>query len=145
MRFLKAGMDVDPSPKRTECTKMLMKTVHPELKAGLAASLREILNERISKAETMTDWLADELTDEQLWYGASDVIFLPELLQKLHNDCKAPQLRRYRTAMTAVCIKAGLQVEGYTDLLDYSQDETEVTIANRNWWLKRQASWQAED
>jgi ribonuclease D len=137
LRFLKTGMNLDLHWSRVECTKVLMKVVHPELRSGLAATLREVLDVRISKAETMTDWLADTLTEEQLWYAAGDTIYLPKLLEKLQGEYRSVQKPKYHLAMQALCYKATLEVEGYTDLLDYPQEDPIVTLKNRNWWLER--------
>lgn len=136
LRFIKAGMAISPMWVGIECTKTLMKIAHPELHAGLAAALRDVLGARISKAEQKTDWFADELTEEQLWYACADVLYLHELKDKLYTELSLHQRTVYRNAVHAIVIKAGLEVEGYTDLLDYDKGDSEVVISNRNWWRK---------
>jgi len=84
----------------------------------------------------MSDWLANHLTQEQLWYAAGDVVDLHELHTFLRDELRVGQHKVYYDALAAIKIKARLEVEGYTNLLDYPQTPVEEVLANRNWWKR---------
>ena len=50
---------------------------------GLKNLLEEILNIDVSKLQQMSDWGAEKLTDAQLAYAASDVLYLHRLKEQL--------------------------------------------------------------
>jgi ribonuclease D len=50
---------------------------------GLKNLLDELLKIDISKLQQMSDWGAPELTEAQLAYAASDVLYLHQLKEKL--------------------------------------------------------------
>ena len=52
---------------------------------GLKLLLQEMLNVDISKQQQMSDWGAEELTEAQLAYAASDVLYLHALHEKLEE------------------------------------------------------------
>ena len=52
---------------------------------GLKFLLQEMLNVDISKQQQMSDWGAEELTEAQLAYAASDVLYLHALHEKLEE------------------------------------------------------------
>ena len=136
MRFILAGLNTQLSDFNVLCTKTLSKITHPENAAGLAANLRNMLDVHITKAEQQTNWLADNLTQEQLWYAAGDVLYLHDLHKVLYDDMRNAQGYIYRRAISALIHQAILQVWGYTDLLDYEKEEPEISLANRAWWTK---------
>jgi ribonuclease D len=136
LRFIMADMGQLPISSTIHCTKTLMKMVHPELSAGLMSSLREILGTRISKAEQLTDWFAEKLSDKQLWYAASDVLYLHSLKTTLCKKLTARQQILYLTAIDKIHDQAMLEVEGYTDLFDHKKHDPAEVINNRNWWRK---------
>ncbi|MEG8098736.1 ribonuclease D [Candidatus Liberibacter brunswickensis] len=49
---------------------------------GLKDNLKELLGIDISKEQQSSDWSADNLSDEQLQYAASDVVYLHKLREK---------------------------------------------------------------
>tara|TARA_B100000686_G_scaffold144593_1_gene152019 strand:- start:1358 stop:1984 length:627 start_codon:yes stop_codon:yes gene_type:complete len=66
------------------CTKIasrLVRTFTPY--HGLKNLCRDLLGEDISKHQQSSDWGADELTEDQLEYAASDVLYLHGLKSKL--------------------------------------------------------------
>ena len=66
------------------CTKIASKLVRTYTdRHGLKYLLDELLNVDISKMQQQSDWGAEELTDAQLDYAASDVLYLHRLKQKL--------------------------------------------------------------
>lgn len=66
------------------CTKIASKLVRTYTdRHGLKNLLDELLNIDISKLQQMSDWGAETLTDAQLAYAASDVLYLHQLKEKL--------------------------------------------------------------
>ncbi len=66
------------------CTKIASKLVRTYTdRHGLKNLLDELLGVDISKLQQMSDWGADTLTDAQLAYAASDVLYLHQLKEKL--------------------------------------------------------------
>lgn len=66
------------------CTKIASKLVRTYTGYhGLKALLSELTNKDISKAQQSSDWAAQDLSDDQLKYAASDVLYLHELKEKL--------------------------------------------------------------
>lgn len=72
------------SPRNVMCTKVASKILDP---AASSHSLKDLLARHlgvtIEKTETKSDWFA-RLTDAQLAYAATDVIYLSRLLRELH-------------------------------------------------------------
>jgi len=66
------------------CTKIASKLVRTYTdRHGLKNLLDELLGVDISKLQQMSDWGAPELTEAQLNYAASDVLYLHQLKEKL--------------------------------------------------------------
>ena len=66
------------------CTKIASKLVRTYTdRHGLKNLLDELLGVDISKLQQMSDWGAETLTDAQLAYAASDVLYLHRLKEKL--------------------------------------------------------------
>ena len=66
------------------CTKIASKLVRTYTdRHGLKNLLDELLGVDISKLQQMSDWGAETLTDAQLAYAASDVLYLHQLKEKL--------------------------------------------------------------
>ena len=66
------------------CTKIASKLTRTYTdRHGLKNLLDELLKVDISKLQQMSDWGAEELTDAQLDYAASDVLYLHHLKEKL--------------------------------------------------------------
>ncbi len=66
------------------CTKIAAKLVRTYTeRQGLAVLCREMLGVEISKQQQSSDWAADELSDAQKAYAASDVLHLHALKEKL--------------------------------------------------------------
>ena len=68
------------------CTKIASKLVRTYTdRHGLKNLLDELLGVDISKLQQMSDWGAKELTEAQLTYAASDVLYLHALREKLNE------------------------------------------------------------
>ena len=66
------------------CTKIASKLVRTYTdRHGLKNLLDELLGVDISKLQPMSDWGAEDLTEAQLAYAASDVMYLHQLKEKL--------------------------------------------------------------
>jgi ribonuclease D len=79
---LYTAFGVMPTP--VYCTKIASRLVRTYTdKHGLKDLVRDLLGIEISKQQQLTDWGADELTEPQLTYAASDVLHLHALKEKL--------------------------------------------------------------
>jgi ribonuclease D len=68
------------------CTKIASKMVRTYTdRHGLKVLLDELLHVDVSKQQQQTDWGAEELTEAQLDYAASDVLYLHRLKEKLDH------------------------------------------------------------
>lgn len=90
---------------------------------GLKALLSECLGEDISKMQQTSDWGAETLTDAQMQYAASDVLYLHRLKEVLD----ARLAREGRTEIAQACYdflptRAKLDLIGYpeTDIFAHS-------------------------
>ena len=70
-------------------------------KHGLKDLSRELLNVDMSKQQQSSDWGAETLSDAQLAYAASDVLYLHQLMDKLDVMLK----REGRDALAAACFR----------------------------------------
>jgi ribonuclease D len=68
---------------------------------GLKDLAREILNVDMSKQQQSSDWGAETLTDAQLAYAASDVLYLHQLMDRLDVMLK----REGRSDLAAACFR----------------------------------------
>ncbi len=99
------------------CTKIASKLVRTYTdRHGLKALLQELLGIDISKQQQSSDWGADELSDAQLEYAASDVLYLHALREKLDEMLA----REGRKELAQACFdflpsRALLDLEGWPD------------------------------
>jgi len=90
--------DVMPAP--VYCTKIVSRLVRTYTdKHGLKDLVREVLGHDLSKQQQSSDWGAAALTDAQVSYAASDVLYLHALKEKLD----AMLVREGREALAAAC------------------------------------------
>lgn len=83
---------------------------------GLKDLLRDMLGIDISKQQQSSDWAAETLTDAQLAYAASDVLYLHALKAELERRLE----REGRTGLAAGCFaflptRARLDLAGWAD------------------------------
>jgi ribonuclease D len=83
---------------------------------GLKDLVKDLLGVDLSKQQQSSDWGADELTDEQLRYAASDVLHLHQLRQRLD----AMLAREGRTELAQSCFRflptrAALDLAGWPE------------------------------
>ena len=106
------------------CTKIASKLVRTYTdRHGLKDLVRELLGREISKQQQSSDWGAASLTDAQLEYAASDVLYLHELKVKLDERLH----REGRAEIASACfdflpMRARLDHEGWpeTDIFAHS-------------------------
>ena len=100
------------------CTKIASKLVRTYTdRHGLKNLLQELMNKDISKQQQSSDWGAETLTEAQLDYAASDVLFLHELREKLNIMLE----REGRMEMAQACfdflpIRARLDLAGWPEI-----------------------------
>ena len=99
------------------CTKIASKMVRTYTdRHGLKNLLQELLEVDISKFQQSSDWGAENLTDAQLAYAASDVLYLHQLREKL--DIRLSREGRQELAQAAFTFlphRAALDLAGWPD------------------------------
>jgi ribonuclease D len=84
------------------CTKIASRLVRTYTdKHGLKDLTRDLLGIEVSKQQQLTDWGAEELTDAQVAYAASDVLHLHALKEKLD----AMLAREGREELAGACFR----------------------------------------
>jgi ribonuclease D len=100
------------------CTKIAAKLIRTYTdRHGLKDLCRELLDVELSKQQQSSDWGAEQLTDQQLAYAASDVLYLHRLKDKL----AATLAREGRTALAQAAFdflpaRAELDLAGWPEL-----------------------------
>jgi len=108
------GIDVAP----VFCTKIASGLVRTYTdRHGLKDLCRELLGVDLSKQQQSSDWASDELTQAQLDYAASDVLYL----HQLKNILSARLFRENRFDMAKACFdflptRAALDLAGWSDV-----------------------------
>ncbi len=99
------------------CTKIASRLIRTYTdRHGLAKLLQELLQIDISKQQQSSDWGAEKLTDAQVEYAASDVLYLHQLRDKLNQML----IREGRMEMAQACfdflpMRAQLDLAGWPD------------------------------
>ena len=120
--MMKRWMGIDCAP--IWCTKIASKLARTYTdRHGLKDVAREIAGADMSKAQQSSDWGASELTDAQLQYAASDVLYLHRIKEGLEAMLK----REGRLELAEACfaflpIRATLDLSGWgeTDIFAHS-------------------------
>jgi ribonuclease D len=98
--ILEQTLKVMPAP--IYCTKIASRLVRTYTdKHGLKDLVRDLLGIDVSKQQQLSDWGAEELTDAQVAYAASDVLHLHALREKLD----AMLAREGRADLAAACFR----------------------------------------
>jgi ribonuclease D len=107
------GIDVAP----VFCTKIASRLTRTYTdRHGLKDLVKELLDVDLSKQQQSSDWAAPSLTDAQLTYAASDVLYLHALKAKL----EARLVRENRVALASACFdflptRAALDLAGWSE------------------------------
>jgi ribonuclease D len=89
-------------PEPVYCTKIASRLSRTYTdKHGLKDLVREVLGHDLSKQQQLSDWGAPGLTDAQLSYAASDVLYLHALKEKLDTMLA----REGREKLAAACFR----------------------------------------
>ena len=113
---LKAYLGVVTAP--VYCTKIASRLVRTFTdRHGLKDLVRDLLGVEISKQMQSSDWGAEVLTQEQLRYAASDVLYLHQLRAKLDEMLA----REHRTEYAQACfdflpVRAQLDLAGWDEI-----------------------------
>ena len=107
------------TPRPVYCTKIASKLTRTYTdRHGLKDLLREMLGVEISKQQQSSDWGAEKLSEAQLAYAASDVLYLHELKARLD----AMLAREGRAELAAQCF-AFLPARAELDLAGWSETD----------------------
>ena len=100
------------------CTKIASKLVRTYTdRHGLKNLLDELLGIDISKLQQMSDWGAETLTDAQLEYAASDVLYLHQLKEKLdHRLQREGRTELAKAAFDFLPTRARLDLAGWPEI-----------------------------
>jgi ribonuclease D len=100
------------------CTKIASKLVRTYTdRHGLKYLLTELLNIDISKLQQSSDWGADRLTEAQIAYAASDVLYLHRLKSALTEMLQREgRLDLARAAFDFLPTRAQLDLDGWPDV-----------------------------
>lgn len=115
---LKAAFGVTTAP--VYCTKIASKLVRTFTdRHGLKYLLQELLGVDVSKQQQTSDWGAEVLTEAQLDYAASDVLYL----HRLKAELDARLAREGRSDLARACfdflpVRAELDLLGWGDTAD---------------------------
>ena len=115
---LKSAFGVTTTP--VYCTKIASKMVRTFTdRHGLKYLLQELLGVDVSKQQQTSDWGSEALTEAQLDYAASDVLYL----HRLKTELDARLAREGRTELAQACfdflpVRAELDLMGWGDTAD---------------------------
>ncbi len=116
LAILKSHLDVEM--KNIYCTKIASKLIRTYSDAhGLKAICRELIGVELSKEQQSSDWANENISEEQIKYAASDVLYLHRLKEKLDEMLK----REGRFEIANQCFKF-LQTRSALDLLGFEND-----------------------
>lgn len=130
---------------RIYCTKILSKIATPNESSSLDKVLaREFKLELPGKNKEIckSNWNAPQLSQEQIDYACIDIIYLDDLVDHFSGKMTPHQRHVHREAVDAVNHKVNLEVEGFTDLLQYESDPNTSTF--RQEWQKQLVNFAKE-
>lgn len=113
---LKQHLDVDCAP--VYCTKIASKLTRTFTdRHGLKDLCRDLIGKEISKQQQSSDWGAETLSQDQLKYAASDVLYLHELRRRLDLMLA----REGRSALAQRCFeflptRSALDLAGWSEI-----------------------------
>jgi ribonuclease D len=101
------------------CTKIASRLVRTYTDShGLKDLCQELLGKKISKQQQSSDWGADELSEDQMQYAASDVLYLHKIRKSLDIMLE----REGRTEMAQKCFDF-LQTRAELDLCGWAEED----------------------
>jgi ribonuclease D len=115
LAVLANAFGVMPSP--VYCTKIASRIARTYTdKHGLKDLVKEVLGQEVSKQQQSSDWGAEALTEAQIAYAASDVLYLHALREKLDEMLR----REGRAELAEACFRflphrAQLDLAGFAE------------------------------
>lgn len=111
------SLGVMPTP--VYCTKIASRLTRTYTdKHGLKDLVREVLGVEVSKQQQLSDWGAEQLTDAQIAYAASDVLHLHALKERLDEML----VREGREDLAAACFQF-LPARAKLDLAGWAEED----------------------
>ncbi len=108
------GLDI----KNIYCTKIASKLIRTYTDAhGLKAICKELIGVELSKDQQSSDWANQNISEDQIKYAASDVLYLHRLKEKLDEMLK----REGRFEIANQCFQF-LQTRASLDLIGFEGD-----------------------
>ena len=93
------------------CTKIASKLVRTYTDShGLKDLCQELLNKKISKQQQSSDWGSEHLSEAQLDYAASDVLYLHKIQEKL-NDMLQRESKKELAEECFSCLKTRVKLD----------------------------------
>ena len=113
---IKAYLDVDCTP--VYCTKIASRMGRTFTdKHSLKELCKELLGVELSKQQQSSDWGAATLSEEQLAYAASDVLYLHKIKEKLDGMvAREGRTELAQAAFEFLPVRAQLDLEGWADV-----------------------------
>ncbi len=113
---IKAYLDVECTP--VYCTKIASRLGRTFTdKHSLKELCKELLGVELSKQQQSSDWGATTLSEEQLAYAASDVLYLHKLKEKLDEMvAREGRTELANAAFEFLPVRATLDLEGWADV-----------------------------
>lgn len=117
LAILLRSLGVMPAP--VYCTKIASRLTRTYTdKHGLKDLVRDILGIDVSKQQQLSDWGAEQLTDAQIAYAASDVLHLHALKARLDEML----IREERERLAEACFRF-LPVRAELDLAGWAEED----------------------
>jgi len=115
------------------CTRVASRILNPNREShSLKALVLDYFNASLDKAPQTSNWLAKELTTQQLDYAVADVIYLPRLLEILRKGLiKQKQWDLAVASFNYIPVRVMLDILGYDDLFQYSSDNNGNSTSHR--------------
>ncbi|MCI5059966.1 MAG: ribonuclease D [Alphaproteobacteria bacterium] len=112
---MKAYLEVDCTP--VYCTKIASKLCRTYTdRHGLKDICRELLGVNLDKQQQSSNWGAEELTQDQLAYAASDVLYLHKLQEKLDEMlAKEERQELAQSCFEFLPTRAALDLKGWAE------------------------------
>jgi len=105
-------------PEPVYCTKIASKLARTYTdRHGLKDLCSELLGIDLSKQQQSSDWGAEQLTDQQMHYAASDVLHLHALKTRLDAMLRREgRMAAAETCFSFISARAGLDLAGFEDV-----------------------------
>ncbi len=116
MAVLKENLKINV--KNIFCTKVASKLTRTySSNHGLKDLVREILDIQLDKTEQSSDWSRKKLTKKQIEYAMSDVLYLSEIKNSLHEKMLVQKrLKLFKSIMKFMEIRVNLDLQGWESI-----------------------------